>query len=147
MAPALYGVLFGIAFFVFGRLVPQPMGAVILWSAIAIQLSLGAGICWRRTGLPFASVAMFHGSVMSVCLVVLALMGQPFPNLAPGSWVFFAGGALVGPVLFLVESRVNRVKWAEWGRYMEHKSVWDILTGRHIPDLRDAKRAIERIER
>jgi len=128
MAPALYGVLFGIAFFVFGRLVPQPMGAVILWSAIAIQLSLGAGICWRRTGLPFASVAMFHGSVMSVCLVVLALMGQPFPNLAPGS-------------------RVNRVKWAEWGRYMEHKSVWDILTGRHIPDLRDAKRAIERIER
>ena len=101
MAPALYGLLFGVAFLVFTRFVPQPIGAVILWGAIAIQLFLGARVCWRRTGLPFASAAMFHGAVMSLCLVVLALMGQPFPNLAAGSWVFFGGGALVGPVLLL----------------------------------------------
>jgi len=137
MAPALYGMLFGIAFFVFSRLVPQPMGAVILWSVIAIQLSLLAGTCWRRTGLPFASAAMFHGAVTSLCLVVLALMGQPFPNLTAGSWVFFGGEALVGPVFLLVESRVNGVKWSKWARHMERTSAWDIFTGRHIPDLRN----------
>lgn len=137
MVPAMYGVLLGIAFFVCSRQMPQPLGAVILWSVIAIQLSFGARTCWRRTGLPFASVAMFHGAVMSLCLVVLALIGQPFPNLAPGSWVLFGGETLVVPVFLLVESRVNRVKWAEWVRHMEHTSVWDIFTGRHIPDLRD----------
>lgn len=137
MAPALYGVLLGIACLVISRLAPQPMGAVIFWGVVAIQLSLGARTCWRRTGLPFASAAMFHGAVMSLCLVVLALMGQPFPKLAAESWVFFGGGALVGPVFLLVESRVNRAKWAEWARHMEHRTVWDILTGRHIPHLRD----------
>jgi hypothetical protein len=137
MAPALYGVLFAIAFFVCDRLVPQPIGAVILWSVIAIQLALGARTCWRRTGLRFVSAAMLHGAVMSLCLVVLALMGQPFPNLAAGSWVFFGGGTLVGPIFFLIESRVNAAKWAEWGRHLEHTRVWDFVTGDHIPDLRD----------
>jgi hypothetical protein len=40
--------------------------------------------------------------------------------------------------LFLViECRVNRAKWKQWARYMEQKNVWDIVTGRHIPQMRN----------
>ena len=136
MASGLYGALLGVAMVVLTKFVPQPAGAIIFWSLICIQLSWGALTCWRRTGLPFASAAMINGSVMSAGLVVLALMGQPFPNLAPTSWVLFGCGAAVGPLFLLIESRVNRDKWREWARNMEHTTPWHILTGRHIPDLR-----------
>jgi len=137
MAPALYGLIIGGAFFVFTRLVPQPLGSIVYWGFFSVQLSLGAATCWRRTGLPFASAALVTGAVMSMCLVVLAAMGHPFPDLAPESWVLFGGGAVIGPLFLLIESRVNRTKWRQWARHMEHKNVWDIATGRHTPQLRN----------
>ncbi|MEX2271781.1 MAG: hypothetical protein WD690_09935 [Vicinamibacterales bacterium] len=112
-------------------------GAIILWSFFSIQLSWVALTCWRRTGLPFATAGMACGAVMSMSLVVLAVMGQPFPDLAPESWVLFGASALLAPLFLLIESRVNHAKWQEWSRYMEHKNVWDIITGRHIPQIRD----------
>ena len=118
------------------KITPQPAGAILFWSFICIQLAWVALTCWRRTGLPFATAAMINGSVVSAGLVVVALLGQPFPNLAPASWVLFSGGAVTGPLLLFIESRVNREKWQEWGRQMEHKTLWHVLTGRHIPDLR-----------
>jgi hypothetical protein len=136
MASGLYGVLLGIVLYVLTALAPQPAGAIIFWSLICIQLSWGALTCWRRTGLPFASAAMVNGSVMSAGIVILALMGQPFPDLAPASWVLFGCGAAMGPLFLLIESRVNREKWREWARHMEHQTPWHIVTGRHIPNLR-----------
>ena len=137
MAAALYGVTIGIGFVVFTRLMPQPLGSLIYWSFFSVQLSWGAMTCWRRTGLPFATAAMVTGAAMSACLAVLAAMGHPFQALAPESWVLFVGGTVLGPLFLLIESRANRVKWQQWGRYMENKSFWDIVTGRHIPELRN----------
>jgi hypothetical protein len=136
MGSGLYGALLGLIIVVLMKFAPQPAGAIIFWSLICIQLAWGALMCWRRTGLPFASAAMINGSVMSVGLVVLALIGQPFPHLAPASWVLVGCGAAIGPLFLLIESRVNQVKWQEWKRHMEHQTVWQIATGRHIPDLR-----------
>lgn len=96
MASGLYGVLFGIVMVGLTKVVPQPMGAIILWSLICLQLAWGALTCWRRTGLPFASAAMLNGSLMSAGVVTLAFMGQPFPNLAPTSWVLFGCGVAIG---------------------------------------------------
>ncbi len=118
------------------RFVSQPAGAIIFWSLICIQLSWGALTCWRRTGLPFAAAAMINGAVMSAALVILALMGQPFANLAPTSWVLVGCEAAVGALFLFIESRVNRDKWTDWARHMEHRTPWHIITGRHIPDLR-----------
>jgi hypothetical protein len=73
---------------------------------------------------------------LSADVVTLAFMGQPFPNLAPASWVLSGCGSALGPLFLLIESRVNPERWAEWQRRMEDKTPWDILTGRHIPDLR-----------
>ena len=137
MASALYGTLIGIALLVFTRLVPQPAGSVILWGFFSVHLSWVAVTCWRRTGLPFASAALVTGAVMSLCLVVLAAMGHSFPDLAPESWVLFAGGCVIGPLFLLIESRVNRAKWQQWARFMGQKNVWDIVIGRHIPQIRN----------
>lgn len=138
MASAMYGVVIGIGSVVFTRLTRQPIGSIIFWGFVSVQLSWGAVTCWRRTGLPFATAAMAAGAVMSICLGVLAAMGHPFPDLAPVSWVLFCGGAVVGPLFLLIESRVNRDKWQQWARHMEHRNVWDILTWRHIPFLRNS---------
>lgn len=119
MASALYGALLGVVWVVVTTFVPQPADAIIFWSLICIQLAWGALICWRRTGLPFATAAMIAGSVVSAGLVVVALIGQPFPNLALASWVLFGCVAAVGPLFLLIESRVNPEKWREWKRHME----------------------------
>lgn len=136
MASGLYGALLGAVMFVLTTFAPQPSGAIIVWSLICVQLTWSALTCWRRTGLPFATAAMINGAVVSAGVVAVAFMGQPFPNLAPASWVFFGGGAAIGPVFLLIESRVNEPKWQEWRRQAEHQTLWHILTGRHIPELR-----------
>lgn len=132
----LYGVLVGLVFVGFAGVAPQPTGSVLFWTVLAVQLAYGAAICWRRTGLPFATAAMTLGSAVSVWLALLATTGRVFPDLTVGEWFVAAIGIGVPPVLLLIESRVNRSRWQEWAHYMEHKSAWDIATGRHIPRLR-----------
>lgn len=135
MAGALYGLFLGTVFLVVSTFVPQPAAAMIVWGFVSIQLAWFAVVVWRLTRLPFVTAAAVHGAVMSLCLVILAIMGEPFPNLARGSLVLITAGALVTPLLMLIESRVNHPKWDEWGRCMKRATVWDILTGRHIPHL------------
>jgi hypothetical protein len=137
MAAAHYGLLLSVAIFVMTQLMPQPAGSVILFGFFAVQLSWGAVTCWRRTGLPFATAALVNAAVMSLCLVVLEASGHPFRALAPASWVLYVGGVITTALLIWIESRVNQPKWKEWSRLMEHKNVWDIVTGRHFPELRD----------
>lgn len=137
MAAAQFGLFLGVAFFVLTKLVPQPAGSVILFGLFALQLSWGAVTCWRRTGLPFLTAALVNAAVMSLCLVVLAVIGRSVYDMAPESWVLFGGAAVTIPLLNRIESRVNQQKWNELSRHMEHKNVWDVLTGRHFPELRD----------
>lgn len=74
----------------------------------------------------------------AVCGFLLGVGALLFIQTAPqplGSilwWGFFAG-----PLLFLIESRLHRAKWVQWKQYMERQTAWDILKGRHIPDLRN----------
>jgi len=137
MAPGLYGVLVGIAVVVFTKLMPQPLGSIVLWALISAQLSWGAVNCWRRTGLPFATAAMITAALLSTCLLTLAVIGRPYPTWPPEAWVLFAGVALLGPLFLFIESRVNRTKWKEWAHHMEQQTVWDIAIGRHFPQLRN----------
>ena len=127
MASVLYGALFGGLSTIFTRLAPQPAGAILFWSFVSLQLAWFALVCWRRTRLPFITSGMINGSVLSAGLVILGFMGQPFPRLAPSSWVLFGAAATIGPVLLFIESRVNPEKWREWQRHMEHMTLWHIL--------------------
>jgi hypothetical protein len=135
---ALYGILIGTAFVALTRLAPQPNGSVVYWAFFTLQLSWGAVTCWRRTGLQCASAAMAVGGVISASLAALAATGRVFPDVPPAAWLLLGSGVVVVPGLLWLESRVNPVKWRRWARYMQQRnSLWDILTGRHIPQLRN----------
>lgn len=135
-AGAYYGALLGVASLILREIAPQPAGSIILFALFTVQLSWGAVICWRRTALPFMTAALVHGAVMSLSLVVLEASGRPFSDLAPESWVFYAGGVGTVVLLMRIESRVNQPKWKALGRHMEHQTVWNILTARHFPEIR-----------
>lgn len=133
---ALYGVTLGVVTFVFTKVAPQPAGAITFWSLSCLQLAWIGLTCFRRTGLPFLTAALINGSVLSAGMVAIAGIGQPYPNLGPATWVLFGCGAATGPLFLVIESRVNRERWRELRRHMEGKTILDILTGRHFPDLR-----------
>ena len=133
----VYGIFIGIGSMLFIRAAPQPAGSILWWGLIASQLTWASTLCWRRTGLPFATAAMVVAAAGSGLLAILALAGYVFPDL-PRVWWLPLGALMVsGPLLLLVESRVNRARWMQWKEYAQHMSAWEIFRGRHIPDLRD----------
>lgn len=54
---AVYGFFLGVGALLFIRAAPQPLGSILWWGFLAGQLSWAAALCWRRTGLPFATAA------------------------------------------------------------------------------------------
>lgn len=131
------GFFLGIAALLFIRAAPQPAGSILWFGFFAVQLTWGAVLCWRRTGLPFASLAMGVAAATSGLLAALAAAGHVFPDVPPAWWIPSGAGLLSAPLLMLIESRVHRAKWIQWKQYMERKNAWEIFTGRHIPRLRD----------
>jgi hypothetical protein len=77
------------------------------------------------------------GAVGSALLAILATAGHVFPDLPFEWWVPLVVLMISGPLCLFVESRVHRAQWTRWRDYMGRKTAWDILTGRHIPRLRD----------
>jgi hypothetical protein len=141
---ASYGFLFGIAFVILARVAPQPAGSIVLWLLVAIHLACGSVVCWRRTALPCATAAIAINSATSSGFAVLAALGQVYPDIAPEYLVLAGLGVLSGAVLFFVESRLNRDKWARWKQHAARQTLWDILTVRHIPDPNDLADGIRR---
>ncbi len=135
---AVYGFFLGVGALLFMRVAPQPAGSILWWGFFAGLLTWGAALCWRRTRLPYATGGMAIAGATSGILAALAAAGQVFPNLSPVGWAPVGVGLLLPPLLFLIESRVHRAKWTRWQEHMERKNAWDILTGRHIPELRDS---------
>lgn len=134
----LYGFFLGVGALLFIQAAPQPAGSLLWWGFFACQLTWGAALCWRRTGLPFATGAMAIAAATAGTLAALAAAGHTFPDLPRPWWGPVAAGLLAGPLLLMVESRVHHAKWKQWKEYMERKNAWDILLGRHIPNLRDS---------
>jgi hypothetical protein len=138
LGSAVYGFFLGLGAVLFMQAAPQPIGSIVWWGFFAGQLTWGAMLCWRRTGLPFATGAMAAAAGTSGVLAFLAATGHVFPNLPTVSWVLVGAGFVSAPLFFLIESRVHRAKWMQWKQHMERKNAWDILTGRHIPELRNS---------
>ena len=57
-AAALYGVLLVVVFEVFTKRLPQPTGSISMLGLFTAQLTWITAICWRRTGLPYATASM-----------------------------------------------------------------------------------------
>ena len=121
----MYGCVLAIGFFLATKIAPQPAGSVLWWSVLTIQLGIAARLCLRRTGLPFCAL-----------LATLAAAGMVYPDLPAAWWPVVGASMVASPTLLLVESRVNRARWNRWRASSQRCSLWDILRGRHIPNLR-----------
>lgn len=135
----VYGIFLGVGAVLFIQVAPQPTGSILWWGFFAAQLAWASALCWRRTGLPLATAAMTIAAATSGVLAALAAAGHVFPDLPRIWWVPVGAGVLSAPLLLLVESRRHREKWMQWKEHMERKNAWDILLGRHIPELRDSR--------
>jgi hypothetical protein len=137
LGSVMYGALLGLGFLLLTRLAPQPVGSLAWWLLVAVQLSWGASITWRRTKLAFATGAMLAGAAGATVVVCAILFGHEFPRL-PIRWAVPVYGLMVaGPLCLFIESRAHRGDWLLWEKHMEDKTALDILLGRHIPDLRN----------
>jgi hypothetical protein len=135
---AVYGLFLGLGALLFLQAAPQPIGSILWWGFLTGQLTWCAALCWRRTGLPFATGAMAAAAGSSGVLAVFGAAGHVFPDLSRASWVLVDAGLLCALLLLVVESRVHRAKWTQWKQFMERTSAWDIVTGRHIPEMRNS---------
>jgi hypothetical protein len=135
-AGARYGLLISIPLMLLLILAPQPVGGVAVLGLMAVQLLVGAALVWRRTGLKYATSSMLAGAVGTAALAYLLATGAAVFSLSAGWAVALVLLLISGPVLFAVEARANPDKWQAWREFMEHKSVADMLRGRHIPHLR-----------
>jgi hypothetical protein len=134
-ASGLYGLWLGIAWFIFTTIAPQPLGSILLFAFFAVQLSWTALTCWRRTGLPFLTLAMAVGSTQFAVLAILAATGHVYLQSSRGWWIV-VGAAMIGVPLVLVEQRVNRAKWARLKEQTKQPSLLDVFMANHIPWLR-----------
>lgn len=128
-----YGLLLAIVFAAVFH--AGAVATAFLCGVIALQLTVGAVVVWRRTALPFAALANLSGAVAMVAGAVLFGRGDDIFSASWPAAVFYAG-ALLGPLLLLIESRVHRAEWVAWREHMEPMSVVDVITGRHVPRLR-----------
>lgn len=133
---AVYGLLLGLLFIVLTRLAPQPIGSLILWGALALQSGWMAWLLLRRTRMYLASAAMIMTTNMAILLMLAAVRGQTFPELSIEFAVPSYALMLEGLVLMAVAARVHRREWEAWRSFMQGKSAWDLVLGRHVPEQR-----------
>lgn len=135
MAGLKYGLLLGLIMFVMVRLVPQPAGSAILWLAVAMHLSFMAMRIWQRMHLPLVTTANILAATGSLFLAVVHFLGLTYASIPLAGLVPLGLVALAGPILFHIEARRHPEKWKAWEAAMRNSTVWDMLLGRHIPDL------------
>jgi hypothetical protein len=136
MAGVIYGLFIAAVILLVEKFTPQPLGSAILWVAFAVQLAWAALLTWRRTGLPFASAAMLISAAGMMMFAVLGVSVRVVPSMSTGAAMALGALIVTGPLCLLAESRVHPKEWAEWKGHMEQATLWEMLTGRHIPDLR-----------
>lgn len=135
-AAAGYGLLFGFAFGLLTNAAPRPWGEFLLWSLLALQSAVFTVVLYRRTRLPFASLAVLIATVVSAGAAILHAVGYDLFTF-PLPWAaFFWVGIVLAPIVLYVDKFANPDEWQAWRRHMDECTTWDILTGHHIPDLR-----------
>ena len=131
-----YGLLVFVTSTALTEKAPQPLGSVVFWSLLVVQFAYGAVVCWRRTGLPYATASLGVWAAGSALLALLAANGHVLPNLSSAGWVVIAAGVAAWSILMWIESKRNPEPWRAWKRCLERATLWDVLRMRHFPELR-----------
>jgi hypothetical protein len=132
---AKYGFLMGGSFVLLDTMA-SPIGWSLFWAAIAVQGAVAARVTWKRTGLRWFTIGMTHGAAVSAAMVPVHLAGYTLRTL-PFPWMLIFGCNVALAIAMNVGSRYeDRDKTARWKAVLATTSLTDLLTFRHIPDLR-----------
>jgi hypothetical protein len=145
MAGATYGLFLGLLMVALGEWAPQPAGSILLWTMLSVQCAVGLRIEWQRLRLPWLTAGGIAALVVSLAMIPVSALGfnlatmiaaLPLPVVV-GLW----SALLFVPLSIGLESLRGSAEWRAWAAHMEHATVWDMLTFRHIPHLRLTKRS------
>lgn len=137
MAPYLLGLLTVALIWMLETLLPEPSGTVVLWSCLTVALGTAAVVTWRRTRLPFASLAMAWAATASAALAAAGVAGVSWRTLVSENPIFTICAVLMCPTMFFIQARRDREAWRRWRERVESSSLRDMLLLRHIPNLRN----------
>jgi hypothetical protein len=135
-AGALYGAFLFTLMSVLTTVFPPVVGWLVFWAALSVQLSAGAVVMWRRTRLPLMTTGFVVGASASAVFAATAARGV-LPQEFLMSHPFLAGGLIaLPPGLLYSEAWLRPNTWRQVKRRSREATFVEILTFRHIPDLR-----------
>ena len=140
MAGSLYGVFVGAVIVFFTIALPEPLGWAICWSIFAVQLAVGAVVVWRRTGLHAMTCSFVWASGIAAVFAIACSRGMTFEDVLRRDPLLLVASISVAAALMFSERWWHPAAWAQFKRKADDSSVFDILTFRHIPDLRRLRR-------
>jgi hypothetical protein len=127
----LFGFAFGMATAFADHVFPR-IGPALLFSCVAMYLTTGAIVVWRRTGLRVLASAGAVGAASEMYLV----FHPDFSNWNAIGWVFSLGGFAIMVLLVFLQSRLSRARWQQLQESVKtHPTFADVLLLRHIPHL------------
>jgi hypothetical protein len=145
MAGARYGLFLGLLMVALGQWAPQPAGSILLWTMLSVQSGVGLWIEWHRLRLPWLAAGGIAALAVSLAMIPVSALGfnlatmisaLPLPVV-----VAIWSGVLCVPLSIGLEALRGSAEWRAWAAHMEHATLWDMLTFRHIPRLRPTKRS------
>jgi hypothetical protein len=108
----------------------------LFWGVVAAQTLAAGWLTWRRTGLRWYTINMFHGAMIEAALVPFCLAGYSVESV-PMAWkLIFAANAAIAIAMNVASQYEDRDKTARWKAALAKASWTDFLTFRHIPNLR-----------
>lgn len=136
------GLFLGLCMFAAGELAPQPWGLIAFWTLVGVQALVGGWIVWRRLRLRHVAGAGVAIIMFSAAMALYSWRGYtPKTIIAHEPWpilVLMLVAILMQPLSIWAESLVDSPGWQAWKRRMdEQPSIWEMLTFRHVPNLRD----------
>ena len=115
----------------------SPTASLWVWAVTALLLLRRALVLNERTHLVLSACGDLLGGLGSVALALLAWRGYTVLTF-PGRWQLYSG-IWLGVICALqgAEKFARRVEWSKVAEASAEASLWDLLTSRRIPDLRN----------
>ena len=125
---------FGVTMFL--TQIGSPIAYAIFWGVLAVQAAAAAWITWKRTGLQWYAINMFHVAAITAAVVPFVLAGYTMTTM-PGRWLLIFGANIAMAIAMNVASQYeDREKTARWRATSATASMTDFFTFRNIPNLR-----------
>jgi hypothetical protein len=123
-----------------GQWAPQPAGSILLWTMLSVQSAAGLWIEWRRLRLPWLTAGGIAALLVSLVMIPLSARGLNLATIATAlpvpAVVAIWSALLCVPLSVGLETLRASPEWRAWSAHMEHTTVWEMITYRHMPDLR-----------